>query len=125
MILLYIRAVPSYPTPVSNLPILTQSAQPTRATLYVYRVALPIPLTDERANRIRGTSWHAFVIPWVVAHAFAVIPAVSVALRQLLQAALGDGSLSSHFSSRKPIFSPIGLAHFFSHNGLHHHQPTS
>ena len=53
------------------------------------------------------------MIPWVVVHAFAVLPAVSVALRQLLQAAFGDGSLSSHFLSRKPIFSPIGLAHFF------------
>lgn len=48
MILLNIRVVPSYPTPVSNLPILTQSAQPTRATLYVYKLARPIPLIDER-----------------------------------------------------------------------------
>ena len=31
-------------------------SQPTRATLYVYRAAHPIPLIDERANRLRGTN---------------------------------------------------------------------
>ena len=70
---------PSFEYAYSN----SKCSQPTRATFYVLQGGTPYSPHRRTRQAPPSTSWHAFVIPWVVAHAFAVLPVVSVALRHL------------------------------------------